>query len=332
MRLVKITAAVAAVFAVMVFTFSSLKKYESFYLAPLLPERGELSAAGRAEDALYQKIQEFAERRNIPPENARIDPVWKAIPGYNGLKVDVRASYEKMKANGRFDERRLVYKEVPPAVHLKDLPPRPIYRGHPRKPMVAFLINVAWGDEYLPSLIKTLHDYGIHATFFLDGSWTKKHPDLALMIAEEGHEIGNHAYNHPDLRTKSASEVADQLKKTNQAIEAAVHVKPKWFAPPSGSYNQTTVDVAHRLGMRTIMWTVDTVDWNHPEPLAMVRRVARETEAGSMILMHPTDSTAKGLSRLILALKNKGYAMGTVSELLSEKRVDDGKPNGRGEP
>ena len=84
-----------------------------------------------------------------------------------------------------------------------DLDPQPIYRGNPEKPMVALLINVAWGNEYIPKILKTLNDHEAKATFFLDGSWGKKNPDLALMIYEEGHEIGNHAYSHPDLKQRS---------------------------------------------------------------------------------------------------------------------------------
>ncbi|WP_027726009.1 polysaccharide deacetylase family protein [Tuberibacillus calidus] len=304
-----------------VFVFTSLKDYEDFYLSQFVPESSTITLATAKKDPLYKKIEAYAKEHDVAPENARIDRVWKAIPGYNGLRVNVDASYKKMRSKGVFRPDLVVYEEVAPKVHLKDLPPAPIYRGNPKKNMVALLINVAWGDEYLPQMLKTLDKYQVKATFFLDGSWTKKHPDLAMMIIEEGHEIGNHAYNHPDLARKSAKETRDQLYKTNQVIKATLGVVPKWFAPPSGSYTQTTVEVADSLNMSTILWTVDTIDWKHPEPYEMVRRVVSQIGPGSMILMHPTDSAAEGLSRLILDIKNRGYQLGTVSELLSEKRV-----------
>jgi len=301
-------------------TFTSLDSYKDYYLAQFLPERN-LAISAATGDPLYQKIESYAKKHTIAPENARLDPVWKAIPGYNGLKVDVKASYDNMKKKGKFRENQVVLKETAPKVHLKDLPAAPIYRGNPNKNMVALLINVAWGDEYIPQMLKTLDKYQVKATFFLDGSWTKEHPELAMMIIEEGHEIGNHAYNHPDLSKKSEAETKKQLEKTNQVIKATIGVTPKWFAPPSGSYNDTTVDVAHSLKMATILWTVDTIDWRHPDPGEMVRRVVSKTEPGSMILMHPTDSAAEGLSQLILDIKKRGYQFGTVTDLLSEKRV-----------
>lgn len=273
------------------------------------------------ESSLYKKIQTFAKSHDIKPEDARIDRVWKAIPGYNGLRVDVTASYKKLKGSNSFSAHQLVYDEIPPKVHLTDLPPNPIFRGNPHKPMVALLINIAWGEEYLPKILKILNKEQVHATFFLDGSWVKKHPDLAMMISEEGHEIGNHAYTHPDLAKSSREKTIQELEKTNEVIEATLDIKPKWFAPPSGSFNEQTVEVAHSLGMSTILWTADTVDWKHPEPNSMVRRVISQTDAGAMILMHPTDSASAGLPLLIHDIKNRGYQLGTVTALMSEKRV-----------
>jgi probable sporulation protein (polysaccharide deacetylase family) len=273
-------------------------------------------------DALYQEIQSYSKGHEIKPIDAKIDRVWKAMPGYNGLRVDVTASYEKMKAAGEFDETKLIYEEIPPNVHLDDLDPHPIFRGNPEKPMVSLLINVAWGNEYIPPILKILNDQEVKATFFFDGSWTKKNPDLALMIFKEGHEIGNHAYSHPDLQQRSRTETMEEIKKTNDVIFETLKIQPKWFGPPSGSFNQQTVDVAHELNMKTILWTVDTVDWKKPSPSEMVRRVIGKVESGSMILMHPTDPVAQGLGSMIADIKAKGYQLGTVSELMSEKRVD----------
>ena len=125
-------------------------------------------------DDLYRKIQAYSDQHEFKPIDAKIDRVWKAIPGYNGLSVNIKASYKKMKTNGEFDKNKVVYKEIPPNVHLEDLAPEPIYRGNPQKPMVAFLINVAWGNEYIPEILKVLNDHQTKATFFFDGSWVKK--------------------------------------------------------------------------------------------------------------------------------------------------------------
>ncbi|MFJ8064522.1 polysaccharide deacetylase family protein [Psychrobacillus sp. NPDC096426] len=281
-----------------------------------------LTSAESNKDNLYQEIQDYSKQHDIKPINAKVDRVWKAIPGYNGLSVDIKASYEKMKKEGVFNTNKIVYKEISPNIHLDDLDPQPIYRGNPEKPMVTLLINVAWGNEYIPTILKTLNTHQVKATFFFDGSWVKKNPDLAKMISQEGHEIGNHAYSHPDLNQRSRIETIEEIKKTNDVIQTTLGIKPKWFAPPSGSFNQETINVAHELEMKTILWTVDTVDWKKPSPSEMVTRVASKIENGSMILMHPTQPVAEGLDSMISTIKAKGYQLGTVSDLMSEKRID----------
>lgn len=271
---------------------------------------------------LYKSIQSYSDQHKIEPIDAKVDRIWKAIPGYNGLSVNIEASYKVMEKAKKFDKSKVIYKEIPPNVHLEDLAPEPIYRGNPQKPMVAFLINVAWGNEYIPGILKVLNDHQTKATFFFDGSWVKKNPDLAKAIKNAGHEIGNHAYSHPNLQHRSEAETMEELKKTNDVIMATLGITPKWFAPPSGSFNKVTIQVANRLDMKTILWTVDTVDWRKPSTSEMVRRVVSKVENGSMVLMHPTKPTAEGMETMITDIKEKGYQLGTVSELMSEKRVN----------
>jgi probable sporulation protein (polysaccharide deacetylase family) len=291
----------------------------SQYITVFLQKENIMAMEGT--DKLYAEIVEKAKQYEIPPQDAVIDRVWKATPGYNGLKIDVQASYENMKKEGKFDERKLVYKQVPPRVHLGDLPPAPIYRGHPDKPMVAFLINVAWGNEYIPKMLDILKKHNVKATFFLEGRWVKNHPDMAKMIVDAGHEIGNHSYSHPDFKSLDNEKIRKELVKTNEIIEATTGVKCKWFAPPSGSYRDDVVKIAADLDMKTIMWSVDTIDWQKPSPSVIVRRVMSKVHPGAMILMHPTLSTAEALEPLIISIQQKEYEIGNVSTLLDEKRI-----------
>jgi probable sporulation protein (polysaccharide deacetylase family) len=278
-------------------------------------------------DSLYQSIKNNAPTYEKPPSDAKIDRVWKAIPGYNGIKVDIRASYKNMKKNGVFDEKKLVFTQIRPKVHLNDLPASPIYRGHPDKPMVSFIINVAWGNEYLSDMLATLKKHNVSASFFLEGNWVKKNPELAKMIVSAGHEVGNHSYSHPDMAKLTAAHAREQMVKTNEIIEASTEKKCHLFAPPSGSYRDETVKIADELKMKTIMWTVDTVDWKKPTPETLINRVMNKIDNGAMILMHPTEPTAASLDRLITLIKQKNYKIGTVSDLLKEERIIINKTN-----
>jgi len=292
--------------------------YSNTYVASLKNEAVPVSGQ---ENSLIRVIEEKAPEFEVEPSNARKDPVWKAIPGYNGLKVDREESYKKMKKDGKFNPDKLVYKQIPPEVHLSDLPPMAIYKGHPEKPMVSFIINVAWGNEYLSSMLATLKKHNVSASFFLEGRWVKNNPGMAKMIAEAGHEIGNHSFTHPNMKQLSAPEINEEIKKTNDVIEAVTGVHTKWFAPPSGSYKDEVVNIAaaHKLG--TVMWSVDTIDWQKPSPEKLISRVMGKVHNGALILMHPTESTSTSLEQLILQIKNKDLQIGTVSDMLSENRV-----------
>ncbi|MFT8322507.1 MAG: polysaccharide deacetylase family protein [Bacillus sp. (in: firmicutes)] len=277
-------------------------------------------AVGVNKNALYDEINQQANHYRVEPENAKLDPVWKAIPGINGLEVDVDASYKNMKSSGKFNEKKLVFKQVKPSVHLTDLPPTPIYKGNPNKQMVSFVINVAWGNEYLPDILAILKKYHIKASFFLEGRWTQKNPDLAKMIVETGNELGNHSYTHPDMSKISSAQTEEEITKTNDVIKATTGKGVTWFAPPSGSYNMETVKVANEYKLGTVMWSIDTIDWRKPTPDELIERVTGKVHNGAIILMHPTASTTNALEELIIQIQKKGLEINTVTEMLSEER------------
>ncbi len=270
----------------------------------------------QTEDELMKWIKSEAVKQEKPPINAVIDRVWKAIPGYDGRSVDIRATYARAKqlsATPLGDNPiPWVYRTIKPKVGLNDLPLQPIYRGNSAKPMVAFMINVAWGDEYLLPMLDILKETGVKATFFFDGTWLAKHADTAKSIIALGHEVSNHAYTHPDMSKLGEARQREEIGKT-EALLKNLGVTNVWFAPPSGDYNSSTVKVASEFGLRTVLWTLDTVDWMKPEPSAVVAKVARSVGPG----------TSKGALRgMIKVIRAKGYLLGTVSETLSPERVD----------
>ncbi|HJV46692.1 MAG TPA: polysaccharide deacetylase family protein [Bacillota bacterium] len=268
-----------------------------------------------------KKLSEYASKHEAAPIDARIDQVWKAIPGYNGLVVNKDKTYEKLQQLGKWEDTEVVLEEVKPRINLADLEPAPIFRGNPSKPMISFMVNVAWGNEYLPEILKVMDKYKVKSTFFLDGSWVNKYPDEARKIKEAGHEIGNHAYSHPDMKNLSMNRIRLEIDKTNEVIEKELDLKPNLFAPPSGSFDQRVVELAAQEGMKTLLWTLDTVDWRKPAPSTIIQRLTPNLANGNLILMHPTESSAKALPALLEAARAKGLKVGTVTELLSTNRI-----------
>jgi len=289
---------------------------------PPAPENA--AASNKPAVSLRQWIEEEAEKRRIPPANAVIDRIWKAIPGYAGREVDIEATFAKAKAAGLAPgapDFPWVYREVPPAVNLEDLPLAPIYRGNPAKPMVALMVNVAWGDEHLPAMLDILDQHRVKATFFLDGSWLSKHEAMAKEILRRGHELSNHAYSHPDMSRLDLAAQRREIGKTEELLKK-LGVKNRWFAPPSGDYDDRTVRVAHELGLRTVLWTLDTVDWKNPPADAIVQKISRQVGPGHLILMHPTASAKRALPGILQAIRAKGLTPGTVSRTLSSERIE----------
>lgn len=290
--------------------------YSPFYVPPEEP----VLLFAEPDDELYKEIVQKSTQYEEQPDNAIIDNVWKKTPGRNGLKVNIGKSYERLKEVGKFDEKLLVYDQLKPEVSIEDLPPSPIYRGHPEKEMTAFLINVSWGEEYIPTILNILKENNVKATFFIEGKWAKNNAELVKMIDEQGHIIGNHAYNHPDMARISDKEVTEQIVQTNDILRAITGKDPKWFAPPSGSYNDQVVQIAHDLNMQTVLWTVDTIDWKNPSVSVMINRINDKVHPGATILMHPTRAIAQGLPDLIETIKGKGYKIGHIEQLTSEER------------
>jgi len=277
-------------------------------------------------DKLLEWIEAEAAKRSQPPIDAVIDRVWKAIPEYEGRIVDIRATYLKAKLIGSAPNSGegfpWVYRIVRPKVSLKDLPTHPIYRGNAAKPAVGLMINVAWGEEYLPEILRILQEEGVKATFFFDGTWLSKNMDTAKKMIAQGHEASNHAYTHPDMSKLGAERQRQEIGKTEQLLKQ-LGVKNVWFAPPSGSYNDQTIRVSAEYGLTTVLWTLDTIDWQKPAPESVVAKVSRKVGPGSLILMHPTSTTAGALRGMIKAIKARGYIPGTVSQTLSPERLED---------
>ena len=296
-------------------------KRQASPVGQITEQKGWLTTDRREE--LLQRIHQAAEHVREEAVNARVDPVWKAIPGYNGLEVDVEKTLAANRGRPQTEPLKLVLREVEPKIQLEDLGAHPIYRGNPKKKMVALMINVAWGNEYLPGMLEMLEAHGVPATFFFDGSWLSRNIDVAKQICAAGHECSNHAYSHPNMSELSRARQMEEITKTERLLREKLGVKNRLFAPPSGDYNQTTVDVAYELGLYTVLWTIDTVDWKKPAPEWVVRRIAANLEPGSLILMHPTESSSKALEGMINVIKDKGYVFGTVSDVLNSERVTD---------
>lgn len=198
---------------------------------------------------------------------------------------------------------------------------KPIYRGNTDKKQVSLMINVYWGTEYIEDILNVLDKYNTKVTFFIGGSWAEKNYSLVKLIFEKGHEIGNHGYTHKDHDKLNYQSNYDEINMTNKLIKNYINYDIKLFAPPSGAFSNTTLNVAKELNMQTIMWSKDTIDWRDKDSNLVYNRATKNLQNGDLILMHPTKHTLNALSKILDYYVQSGYKQVTVGENIADITV-----------
>lgn len=173
-----------------------------------------------------------------------------------------------------------------------------------------------------PKLLDMLKERGIKATFYVVGQNVVEYPDIMRRIAAEGHELGNHSWNHPSLTKLGADGVRSQMNKTSDAIEKTTGVRPKTMRPPYGATNAgLNRQFDQQFGMKVILWSVDPLDWKYRNSSKVSSMIIENTHPGAIILAHDIHpSTVAAMPAVFDALLAKGYKFVTVSELLAMDR------------
>ena len=193
---------------------------------------------------------------------------------------------------------------------------QPLYNGNTNSNNVCLMVNVYWGNEYIQPMLKTFKENNIKTTFFIGGTWAKQHPDLLKQIHTDGHEIANHGFYHKDHSIISYQQNQEEIENTHNLIKELLGIEMTLFAPPSGAFNETTLEIAQNLGYTSIMWSRDTIDWRDQDASLIYSRATKNTVGGDFILLHPTSKTAEVLPKIIETLKNKNLNPTTVTNCL----------------
>jgi peptidoglycan/xylan/chitin deacetylase (PgdA/CDA1 family) len=190
---------------------------------------------------------------------------------------------------------------------------------HVDGPYIAMTFDDGPHPTQTPRLLEMLKQRGIKATFFCVGQCVAEYPELAKRIIEEGHEIANHSWSHPQLSTMNESSVRDQIERTHLAIKQATGIEPKLFRPPYGAFTLRQRNWANAVwGYQIILWDVDTLDWKHHNPARTEAIALAESRPGSIILQHDIHKTTiDAMPATLDALAAKGFKFVTVSELIA---------------
>jgi peptidoglycan-N-acetylglucosamine deacetylase len=177
-------------------------------------------------------------------------------------------------------------------------------------------------------VLDLLRERGARATFFVVGLHVDARPDVVQRALEEGHELGNHTYDHVDAAHERDDDVLrDQLARTSAAIERAVGSPPRLVRPPYGKDVARIARLGGELGLEsTVLWSAQGWDWDTTPAETIAELVLRDCAPGGVIVLHdgvpPNGGTSRGpmlaaLPRILDALADEGYEVVTVSELLA---------------
>ncbi len=189
-------------------------------------------------------------------------------------------------------------------------------------PYIALTFDDGPHATLTPKLLDILKEKGVKVTFFVLGECVAANPAVLQRAAAEGHEIGNHSWDHKALTKGGGSGVAMEINQTNAAIENAIGRKPTLVRPPYGATNAAiTKRLNEEFGLKVIMWDVDPLDWKVRNSAHVKEEILKSTKPGSIVLshdIHPT--TVDAMAATIDALKEKGFKFVTVSELVALDR------------
>lgn len=177
------------------------------------------------------------------------------------------------------------------------------------KQAVSLMINVYWGTDIVEGMLDLFQEQGVRVTFFVGGCWADDNVPTVRRMAEEGHEVGSHGYFHREHDKLSFRENVEEIGTSIEFLSLVTGKPVSLFAPPSGAYSGDTLRAAESLGLKTVLWSRDTVDWRDKDVSLCYTRATKDISGGELILMHPMEHTLKALPKILQYCEGNGLAI-----------------------
>ncbi|NUU63311.1 polysaccharide deacetylase family protein [Paenibacillus sp. JW14] len=204
--------------------------------------------------------------------------------------------------------------EIPLLYHMnKNYDIVPNEEGTPKKVVLLTFDDGPKEAKMINSIIDTLDKHHAKAIFFMNGYRIKEHPELLKLIHERGGILGNHSWDHIELKNKPYDTVKKQIEDVQTAVKDITGETPHFFRPPYGAGGDVGKKVAAENGMLYMTWSVGSLDWEMKEKDSnktekLIGNVTDQLHSGSNILMHELPWTTEALDKLLTTLEEKGYS------------------------
>jgi peptidoglycan/xylan/chitin deacetylase (PgdA/CDA1 family) len=165
-------------------------------------------------------------------------------------------------------------------------------------------------------MLDLLDEYGAKATFFQVGENAVAHPELSRSVIARGHALGNHSWNHKDMRKQSPKTLNHQITRTSNALRRITGQPITCLRPPYGAVNGRVRSTVRDKELALKLWDIDPRDWKRPGAAAIARRVVSKAYEGDVALMHDgggnRSQSVRALERILRTLSMNGYTFKTL--------------------
>ena len=195
------------------------------------------------------------------------------------------------------------------------------YIGDTQEKIIYVTFDAGYENGYTSAILDALKKHGVTATFFLVGNYITTCPELVNRMLEEGHQVANHTYSHPNMSNISSLEAfRTELEDLECAYEEATGQKMvKYYRPPQGKFSRKNLEMAKELGYKTFFWSLAYVDWyndQQPTKEQAFKKLLGRIHPGAIVLLHCTSKTnSEILDELLTKWEEMGYTFGSLDAI-----------------
>ena len=207
-----------------------------------------------------------------------------------------------------------VFNAVTASAEERKLPIYCVDRGDNK---IALTFDCAWGNSNTDELLSILKNANAKATFFVTGEFCDKYPEDVKKFYDAGHSVQNHSDVHPHVNVMNINSLIEDTRECSRKIKMITGEEPVLYRSPYGEYDDNVITTVEGMGLKVIQWSVDSIDWEDPDPYTIYERITSKTESGSILLFHnDLENTTEALPEILTELLQSGFEFAAVEDMI----------------